>query len=115
MANKKLTLIIREADKEIFEAIRKGKKKVETRAATPEHLEIESGDTLVFSCGNKRAVKQVDNSAVFKSIKDLLKKYKVKDINPDLKTEKELKDMYMSFPGYAEKIKKYGLVAWELE
>ncbi|MBI5913246.1 hypothetical protein HY839_02265 [Candidatus Azambacteria bacterium] len=52
---------------------------------------------------------------IFSSIGALLKKYKVKDINPACATGKELRDMYYSFPDYEEKIAKHGLIALELE
>jgi len=115
MPIRSFTLVIRESDRDIFEAIKKGRKKMETRAATPKYREVEAGDELVFTCGGKKLSKCVLSARVFKTIGSLLKEYQVKDINPAFKTEKELKKMYQSFPGYAEKIKKYGLIALELE
>ena len=115
MASKSFTLRIRGADKDIFDALKKGKKKVETRAATSKDRAIKAGDIFVFVCGNRKLKKRVCAASVFKTPAILLKKYKVKDINPDLKTEKELKDMWLRFPGYAEKIKKHGLIAVKLE
>ncbi|MEK7154096.1 MAG: hypothetical protein AAB792_00875 [Patescibacteria group bacterium] len=51
----------------------------------------------------------------FKTITAILKEYKAKEINPSCKGAKELQEMYFSFPGYSEKIKKYGIVAWKLK
>ncbi len=115
MASKSFTLRIREADKDIFEAIKKRKKKIETRAATPKYRAMKAGDELVFVCGGKKLTKRVRVTRIFKTTSSLLKKYKVKDINPAFKTKKELEKMWSGFPGYAEKIKKHCLIAVELE
>ncbi len=115
MPGKSFTLRIRESDKDIFEAIKNGKKKVETRAATPKYRAMKAGDALVFVCCGKKLKKRASAVKVFKTPAGLLKKYKVKDISPDLKTKKELEKMWLGFPRYAEKIKKYGLIAAELE
>ncbi len=88
---------------------------METRAATPKYRVMETGDELVFVCGGKKLKKFVRAVHIFKTTKGLIKKYKIKDINPAFKTEKEMKEMWLGFPGYAEKIKKYGLIAAELK
>ena len=44
----------------------------------------------------------------------MLKEYKVKEITPNLNSEKEQRELYYSFPGYREKIKRFGLVAIKL-
>jgi ASC-1-like (ASCH) protein len=108
------TLRFRSTDKDIFDAILSGKKKVETRAATARYKGMNKGDKIVFVCGKNKFVKEIKKAQVFKSISSLLKKYKFKQINPSVKSEKELEAMYFSFPGYKEKIKKSGLVALEL-
>lgn len=115
MAGKSFVLKIRESDKNIFGAIKSGKKDIETRAATPKYRKIKPGDELVFVCGSKRIKKIVKSAELYKTIGGLLSDYKVRRINPDLKTKGELSVMYESFPGYEEKIKKYGLIAWGLE
>jgi ASC-1-like (ASCH) protein len=48
---KKYILKIAETGRYIFDAIKKGKKKVETRAGTEKYQKIVAGDILVFSCG----------------------------------------------------------------
>jgi ASC-1-like (ASCH) protein len=107
-------LEIRDINKDIFEAIRDGKKKVETRAATPKYSDIKSGDRVDFVCGNESFVKQIKKVETFKTISEMLDKYEVEEINPKIRSEKELEDMYYSFPNYKEKIEKYGLIAFEL-
>lgn len=114
MGSKIHTLRFRAVDREIFEAIKNGKKKVETRAATDKYQTISTGDTLRFVCGSSEFQKKVVARKKFNSIRELLGEYKPEDINPSIKTAEELEQMYYSFPGYREKIKKYGLFAWEI-
>ncbi|MEK7641031.1 MAG: ASCH domain-containing protein [Patescibacteria group bacterium] len=115
MANKSHILKFRAVNRDTFEAIRDGKKKVETRAFTVKYKDIKTGDELIFSCGKDRFSKKVKKVKVFKSIADLMKKYEPSQINPKCKTVEELTAMYHSFPGYREKIKKSGLLAMELK
>lgn len=114
MSNKTYILKFRAVDQEIFEAVLNGKKKVETRAFTAKYKDIKAGDELIFSCGKDKFSKKIKKVKVFKSIADLLKKYKPRQINPNCKTTEELTAMYHGFPGYKEKIKKSGLLAMEL-
>ncbi|MEK9157664.1 MAG: hypothetical protein AAB638_00585 [Patescibacteria group bacterium] len=109
------TLKFRAVNKDTFEAIESNKKKVETRAGTVKNTKIEVGDVLKFVCGKESFEKKVSNIKKYKNIKAILKDYEPKEINPKLKTEGETIDMYYSFPKYKEKIKKYGLIAFELK
>jgi ASC-1-like (ASCH) protein len=113
--NKILKLKIREQDGYIFNAIKNGKKKIETRAATKKYKKVAVGDIIEFVCGKHRFKKQVESAENFRTISGLLKKYKPQQINPAVKTNKELREMYHNFPNYKEKIRKYGLVAWKLK
>ena len=115
MMHKKYTLRIRAVDKDIFEAIREGKKPVETRAATSKYRSIQKGDVVVLVCGKARFQKKVREAHIFKNITTMLKKYRVQDIMPHISSVKELQDEYYGFPNYREKIKKFGLIALELE
>lgn len=107
-------LRFRTVDKDIFEAIKNGRKNVETRAATARYKNIKKGDALTLVCGKDKFQKIIKTVKTFKTIRALLKKYKPSEINPNLKSAKELEEMYNSFPGYREKIKKSGLIALEL-
>ncbi len=44
----------RTINKDIFEAIKSGKKKVETRAATEKYRNIKAGDTVKLVCENEQ-------------------------------------------------------------
>ena len=113
MGNKVINLRFRKKDRDIFENIRNGNKVVETRAATARFKNIESGDAVVFVCGRDKFVKKVKNVRIFKSIPAMLKRYKAEQISPQAKSKEELEKMYYSFPNYREKIKKFGLVAFD--
>lgn len=114
MPPKTIKLKFRAVNRDIFDAIRDGKKPVETRAATVKFRNIKAGDELEFVCGKDSFKKSVKHVEVFKSIRDLLKKYKLQDINPQISSKDELKEMYYSFPGYRKKIEKFGIIAFEL-
>ena len=114
MESKKYTLPLRQADRNIYDFIENGQKKVETRVAGPRYKNIKDGDTIVFKCGKDRFERFAKKVKKFKSVDKMLKVYKLKDINPSVNTIKELKAMYDSFSGYKEKIKKYGIIAFEL-
>lgn len=114
MPSKTIKLKFRAVNRDIFEAIRSGKKPVETRAATVRYCDIKAGDMVEFICGKDKFTKQVKRVEIFKSIGGLLKKYKPRDINPAASSKEDLEKMYYSFPGYREKISKFGLIAFEV-
>lgn len=109
-----MILRFRQINKDIFEAIKSGRKKIETRAGSPRYFNIKAGGRLVFVCGKDKFQKKIKKVRKFKSVKALHKVYKPQDINPKTKTIAESEKMYYSFLGYREKIKKYGLIALEL-
>jgi ASC-1-like (ASCH) protein len=115
MENKKIILRFRAINHDIFEAIVNGKKKIETRAATEKFRNIKAGDTVILVCGKERAEKKVIKVEIFKSIAEILKKYRPEDFNPKIHAAQEARDMWHSFPGYKEKILKYGLVVMRLK
>ena len=115
MEHKTHNLKFKIVNSDIFEAIKKSKKKVETRAATVRYRDIKAGDTVRFVCGDKKFEKKVSGVKIFRTITAMLKKYKAKEINPNVNSNKELRDLYYSFSGYREKINKYGLIVLELK
>jgi len=115
MKNKIYALRFRAVDRDIFEAIKSGKKKIETRAAIANYRKIGRGDTIVFVCGQKKIKKEVAQAELYKTIGALFKHYKIKDIFPSLATISEVRRTYYSFPNYREKLKKYGLIAWRIK
>ena len=110
---RKITLRFRAGDK-TFEEIRRGLKTIETRAATARYLEIKKGDVLVMACGARRMAKTVKRARLFKTIGGLLKAIPVEKIMPSAHSAAEARVVYYRYPGYKEKIKKCGLVAFDL-
>ncbi len=112
---RRVLLRFREVDRDLFEAVKDGRKKVETRAATSRYSGLGAGDIAVLVCGKDKFEKSVRRVETFRTVKDMLQHYKIKDINPFVKSGDELVSMYNSFTGYREKISNYGLIAIELE
>ncbi len=113
--NQKYVLRFRAVNRDIFEAIKGGKKKVETRAATARYSKIKAGDLVVLMCGKNKFEKTVKRAGIFKTVSSMLGKYKVKDIMPNLSSAEELQQTYYGYPNYREKIRKFGLVVLELK
>jgi len=109
---KKHILRIRKVDKIVFDFIKNKKKTIETRAATDKFRKIEKGDILVIVYNNKRLEKQIKRVELFESVDKMLKKINFKKVMPFVNSIDEMKKVYYSFPGYKEKIKKVGLIAF---
>jgi ASC-1-like (ASCH) protein len=107
-------LRFRKIDKDIFEAVKNGKKEVETRAASPKFRNIKAGDTVILKCGSEKIERKVKKATIFKSIKEMIMKYKVCKIIPGLNSLAQLEKVCYSFSDYREKIKKYGVIAIEI-
>lgn len=105
----------RAVNRDIFEAIRDGRKKIETRACDEKFRDITRGDAVTLMCEDDAFTKTVKSTEVFTTIEALLEKYAPQDINPACTTEEDICAMYYSFPGYKEKIEEHGLIALELE
>ncbi|MEK7228070.1 MAG: ASCH domain-containing protein [Patescibacteria group bacterium] len=102
-------------NKETWDFIKSGKKKVETRAGTIKYQRVQKGDTLVLCCGKSHLEKKVKKVRHFKALDSILRAYKYSQINPGIKSKQEMVDRWYSFPGYKEKIKEFGILAFELE
>ncbi len=114
MEPKKHTLSIAEINRDTFYFIRSGKKKIETRACSPKYRKVKAGEILVLSCAGEKFERKIKKVFYFTSIKEILKKYTPNQINPAVHTEQEITQAWHSYPGYKEKIKKFGLIAFEL-
>ncbi len=112
---KKHIFNIREVDKIVFDSIKNGEKSIETRASTPKYQRIETGDTLIFVCKNEKLEKKVTKVNFYKTIDEMIKDINFKKIMPFINSVNEMKKTYYSFPNYKEKIKKFGLVSFELK
>lgn len=108
-----MQLVFSAPNKDIYDMLRDGSKRVETRAATVKYQKLHAGDTIIFSCQGEIFSKAISRVRFFPSVGELLKEYKPEDINPMLHSEQEIVKMYYSFPGYREKIEQFGLIAIE--
>lgn len=109
------SLLIREVDRKVFEAIKDGSKTIETRAATEKHKVVEVGDVLCFVCGENRLEKKVKSVNLFDSVEELTEKFDFKKIVPFSNSAEEVKEIIFGFPGNEEKVNKFGLIAFGLE
>ena len=112
-------LRIRAKNRIIFSQIKSGRKKVETRApgftkTGKNFSHVKKGDTLLFICGKARLRKKVKKVQRFRTVEVFFKKVNQKLVWPHLKerTLENIKKQYYIYPGYKERIKKYGLVAF---
>ena len=109
-----MILRFRAVDRDGFNDIKAGRKKIETRAATKKYVDIKSGDIVKIVCGKDSIEKKVKKVTIFKSIQDMLRRYKPNEINLKAESEEELMKMYNNFLNYREKIKEHGIIAMEL-
>lgn len=114
-SSKSYTLPFAVKDIDIWNLIRSGKKCVETRAAGPKYEHIKAGDTLIFSCGGKKFKKKIKKAKTFRTLGAMFKVYDPETIHPGIGGQKALRAKYKSFSGYEERIKQYGMIAFELE
>ncbi len=108
-------LPVRKIDREVYDLIKSGEKRIETRGGGPKYNNISDGDIVKIKCEGDSFERKVKNVKKFKSIDEMLSNYSVKDIDPRVSTKEELEKMYKSFPNYKERLAKYGIIAFELE
>ena len=109
-----MLLRFRKEDHDIFAAIRDGRKRVETCAATVKYARLEPGETLAFACDGERFERTIAAVSHFASVDALLEGYTPAQLHPGITTAEEVRAMYRGFPGYDAKIARYGIVAIEL-
>ncbi len=102
-------------NKETWSLIKSGKKKIETRAGTVKYQKVKAGDSVLLSCGTGSFKKKIVKVSHFKTFASLFKKYPPNTIHPGIGSAQNMIAQYHSFPNYEEKIKKSGILAFELE
>lgn len=110
-----MQLVFAEINRDRFEAIKNGVKKVETRAGSVEYNKIKQGDIIDFVCGEDKFKCLILKVKYFKTIDDLLNIYKYSDINLNWKSKDDAKASYLLFPNYESRIKEFGIIVFELE
>ena len=76
---------------------------------------MKEGDVIILSCAWDKFEKKIKKVRHFSGVEEILKVYKPEEINPNNRTLEEATKVYYSFPGYKEKIEKFGIMAFELE
>ena len=114
---------------DIFNAIKENKKTIETRAGKSKKDDkywgdFKQGDVIKFSLANEKTdsiissvaptEKVIEKVMYFETINEMLKTLDLNKITPDSSTE-EYKKTMESFPGFKERLKKYGVWAFELK
>jgi ribosomal protein S18 acetylase RimI-like enzyme len=108
------TLKLRAADRDLFEAIKRGSKTIETRAATSTYQRVKVGDVLRFRCGSAYIEKRVARIKHFGSVSALFKSPDFKRVFPGVDTLEETERLYYTYPEYRQKIDDHGLLAFYL-
>ena len=109
------TLLIKEVDRKVFESIKDGSKTIETRAATEKYRKMKTGDILNFVCGSNSLQKRITSVRLFCTIEEMIGVLDIKSIMPFVDSVEAMRQVYYSFPNYEEKIKNFGIIAFEME
>jgi ASC-1-like (ASCH) protein len=83
-------------------------------AATTKYRNIKVGDSLVFKCGQDKIAKTVVSAVHFQDLDALYNHFPVTKVLPSLRTAEEAKLLHNAFPGYRDKLKAHGIMAFEL-
>lgn len=102
-------------DKATFDAIKDGRKTIETRAGTVAYQQVEAGDSLTLECGGERIEKIVQKVKQFASVEEAFNSPDFTKILPGVTTLAEAEKVYYGFPGYRERIAENGLLAFYLQ
>lgn len=111
---KTVLLRFRAVDKKNFDAIRRGAKKIETRAGSPRYRDVGKGDALAIVCGRERILRRVARARRFRSVDALLAAVPYRRIMPWAPTKAAAREVWYGYPGYEERLKEYGVIAWDL-
>lgn len=111
-----------EKENDIFDAVRSGKKTIETRPLNKQskrnYSRVKPGDVLIMHSldTNEKIYKTATYVHVYKSVDEMVENEPVDKIWPGIKTPEELLEIYKKAKkkwgkSYAEKLDKYGIVA----
>lgn len=108
------TLIFDSKDRHNFDALNSGKKSIETRAGSEMYHQIQPDDNIVFVCDKESIYKKVKEVYKFNNLDDLLETISLTDIMPWVKSRSEAREIWLSFPGYKQRIEQYGIIAFKV-
>lgn len=93
-------------------ALKTGVKKFDTRAGGPKYAKVTAGDTIIFTCRGERFERKVHEVQHFKNPDELFKVYDYREIMPLAHSQEEAAASFYQFPGYKERISRYGILAF---
>lgn len=98
---------------EYFDAIKSGLKTVEGRINSPKFKDLKPGMTIRFTCinTNETIVCTVQAIHVYTNFTEMLQSAGVENMLPGISSITEGVELYESFPGYREDVKKFGALA----
>ena len=108
------TLRFRVVDRDNFLEVKKGLKTIETRAATDKYRAIKRGDIIIFVCGKSRIKRIVKSVKIFRTITSMTNTIPFRRIMPSVDSIDNMRNAYYGYPGYREKIRKYGIIAFKI-
>lgn len=97
-----------------FQMIQSGAKTWEGRCNTGMFKRIYAGDTITFACRDQLQLTEVLSVRVFDSFRQMLEDVGVKPMLPDVSNLDQATNIYLRIPGYAQKEREYGVVAFEV-
>ena len=68
-----MKLVFNSKNKDIYQILQDGRKKIETRSATIKYKKLKVGDVITFSCRAESFERKIRNITYFDSINHLLK------------------------------------------
>jgi ASC-1-like (ASCH) protein len=106
----------------IFELIKVGKKTVETRALNPEEPDryfgnVQIGDNIeLYAVDTGEAlVREVVRVTIYNSFEEYLEREDLGKIFGSEVSKETATEKHLSFPGYEEKLRKNGIIAFEIK
>ncbi len=111
---KNWTLSYPTADKENFEAIRKGIKSIETRPGISKYKMIKVGDTITFTCNGAHFTKEVVKRYHWPSPEALVREVHFKKVLPSANTTNETEGAFENDPEYTENMATWGMFGFGL-
>ncbi|MEI6242505.1 MAG: ASCH domain-containing protein [Chlamydiota bacterium] len=94
--------------------IQDGIKTVEGRIFSGQFLRVREKDEIVFFNQNQSIRCEVTAMKIYSTFADMIKQEGLNNLIPYCKSQEDGVRLYESFPGYAEKAKRYGVVALRL-
>lgn len=108
-------LAFREVDRDKYLDIVEGRKPIETRAATVKYRKVAVGDTFTIVCGRDYVIKKITWVRHFRSVDSMLRSLPLEKILPSAENKAQAEKIFYGFPGYRDKIKECGIIAFNLE